>query len=149
MEPNPRGVDLRPLDDEQVFRRFLSHFYTTRRNLAGGRHRAWEPPTDVYETPEHIVLKVCIPGVQPDQVAVKVNGEVITVCGVRRGADPSSVVAYHQMEINNGYFERRIAIHKPFDPNGATARYENGFLYVLVPKASQMVRHVLTVRIGV
>ena len=54
---------------------------------------------------------------------------------------------YHQMEIRNGYFERRIVIHTPFDPNGATAEYADGFLCVLIPKAPELVRHVLSIRL--
>ncbi len=148
--PQQKQAHLRPPPEpEDGFGRLLSEFYTMRRSLGGTRGSAWQPKTDVYETDEQIVIKADLAGLDADQVAVKVNGEVITICGYRRGPDPNSVVAYHQMEIHNGYFERRIAIHKAFDPDKATARYENGFLYVNVPKAPRMVRHVLTLRISV
>ena len=147
MKPNAGPMQVKPFDDQGIFRQVLSEFYAMRRSLGGRQGGAWEPPTDVYETDRDIVIKVSIPGVSPNQVAVKCNGEVITIGGFRRGPDPGSVLTYHQMEIRNGYFERRIVIHKPFDPNGATARYKDGFLYVFVPKAPKLVRHVLTIRL--
>ncbi|KPK65972.1 MAG: hypothetical protein AMK73_01430 [Planctomycetes bacterium SM23_32] len=149
MTPNAGPIRARPLDDHNVFRQFLHDFYSLRRSLRGHRRDVWEPPTDVYETEQDIVIKMSIPGVKPQQVAVECNGEVLTICGVRKGPDPGSVRTYHQMEIRNGYFERRIVIHRPFDSSGAKARYEDGFLYVFIPKAPELVRHVLTIKLNV
>jgi HSP20 family protein len=102
----------------------------------------------VYETETDIVIKMCIPGVRSDEVAVEVNGEVVTVCGVRKGAGPETVVKYHQMEIRNGYFERRIILRLPFDPAGARGEYRDGFAYIYIPKAAEAVRHVVTIRLN-
>jgi HSP20 family protein len=148
MQTEPGLIRTRPLDEENMFRQFLRDFHTMRRGLRGRRRDAWQPPTDVYETDRDIVIKVCIPGVRPEQVAVECNGEVFTICGVRRGPDAANVRTYHQMEIRNGYFERRVVIHRPFDPSEAKARYEDGFLYVIVPKAAELVRHVITIKLS-
>ena len=147
MRSDQESVNLTLSDEHNAFRRFVESFCATRRGFSMRRFHGWEPPTDVYESQGHIVIKVCIPGVDPDRVGVQINGEVVTICGIRKGPDPASVVAYHQMEIHNGYFERRIVIRKPFDPHGATAQYTDGFLYVHVPKAPELVRHVMTLRI--
>jgi len=149
MTPNAGRLDVRPSSDDSVFREFLSEFRVARGRLRGSQPGCWEPPADVYETDSDIVIKVCIPGVSRNELKVNVNGDVVTICGVRRGADAGSVVCYHQMEILNGYFERRIRVRTPFDPQATTARYRDGFLYVLLPKAQELVRHVLTVRLGV
>jgi HSP20 family protein len=144
------GSDLRyarPFDERSLFRQFLHDFYVTRRSLRSRHTDVWEPATDVYETEHDIVVKVSVPGVKPGQVAVECNGEVVTVCGVRKGPDPGSVRRYHQMEIRNGYFERRLIMQTPFDAQGAHAHYEEGFLYVILPKAEELVRHVLTIRL--
>jgi HSP20 family protein len=129
-----------------LFRQFLQEFHAMRRSLRGHYRDVWHPPTDVYETDKDIVIKMSVPGIRTDQVAVECNGDVITICGVRKGPGPGSVRTYHQLEIRNGYFERRIVLHIPFDPNGATARYEDGFVYVVIPKAAELVRHVLSIK---
>ena len=146
-----RETDLltaRPADDRGLLRQMLRDFYAMRRDLRGHRRDVWHPPTDVYETDQDVVIKMSIPGVRSNQVLVECNGEVITVCGVREGPNPGSVLRYHQMEIRNGYFERRIILHTPFDPHETRWQYEDGFLYVFIPKAAEQVRHVFSVRIS-
>jgi len=79
---------------------------------------------------------------------VEVNGATVTICGVRRGPDPGTVRKYHQMEIRNGYFERRLVLHMPFDPAGMRAEYKDGFAYIFMPKSQESVRHVVSIRLS-
>ncbi len=138
----------KPPGERNPFQQCLSDFYRMRRALRGRRGDVWHPSTDVYETDEHIVIKASLPGVEPAHIKVDCNGEVITICGVRQGPDRQAVRTYHQMEIPNGYFERRVAIHRPFDPREARAEYREGFLYVRVPKAQEPVRYVISIRLN-
>jgi HSP20 family protein len=147
MKPDLGGVSSRAVDDRDVFREFLHDFYNVRRNLRGRSPDVWQPPTDVYETSDEIVIKVCLPGVRADQIMVEFNGGVVKICGVRKGPDPSDVVAYHQMEIRNGYFERKVMLHKPFDPRRARGEYADGFLFIRVPKATEETGYVMSIRL--
>jgi HSP20 family protein len=147
MEPDLGGVRTRAADDRDVFREFLHDFYNVRRGLRGRSPDVWQPPTDVYETRDEIVIKVCLPGVKANEIMVEFNGRVAKICGCRKGPDPSSVVAYHQMEIRNGYFERKIMLHKPFDPRRARGEYGDGFLYIGVPKTTEEVGYVMSIRL--
>jgi HSP20 family molecular chaperone IbpA len=139
---------LRQFEDRRFYHSFVEGLYGVRRVLHGCQRDVWQPPTDVYETDRQIVVKMSIPGIDPGHVSVKCNGEVLTICGTRRGPDPSTVRRYHQMEIPNGYFERRIAIHRPFDPLQAAGRYVDGFLYVLIPVAPHAVSHVVSIELS-
>lgn len=147
MKPRPGSVKARPVNDREMFREFLHDFYSVRRNLRGRSPDVWQPQTDVYETRENIVIKVCLPGIKADQVVVEFNGKVVKICGVRKGPEAADVVAYHQMEIRNGYFERKIMLHKPFDPRGARGEYSEGFLYIYVPRATREIAHVMSIRL--
>ena len=147
MQTKSGALQTRPSDDQPGFPRLLHDLEHVIRSMRRPRGDVWHPPTDVYETEKDVVIKVCLPGVRASQVAVEFSGEVVTICGVRRAPDLRSVRAYHQMEIRNGYFERRIAVHRPFDPQAARWRYEDGFLYVILPKTVQPVRQVISVRI--
>ncbi len=148
MRHDDRQVGLSPHHGSDIFRSFMEDFYAMRRAL-GSRHRdAWQPPTDVYETDSEVVIKMSIPGINPRELAVQINGDVVTICGVRKGPAPGTVVSYHQMEIRNGYFERRILIHVPFDADKAQGEYSDGFAYVRIPKAPEAARRVVTLRIS-
>jgi len=147
MKPEADALRTRPFDPRNLLRQFQNDFYVRRRSLGGRRRDVWHPPTDVYETARDIVIKVCLAGVRPDQVTIGCNGETISICGWRDGPDPGTVTTYHQMEIRNGYFERRIVLHRAFDPSESRARFQGGFLYIYIPKAERLVRHVLTIEL--
>jgi len=147
MKLNDSPVRARPTHGHDFFRNVLEDFYNLRRSLGSRHGDVWQPATDIYETEEDIVIKMSIPGIKTSQVAVEVNGNAVTICGVRKGPDPGSVQKYHQLEIRNGYFERRLVIHIPFDPDGMHAEYQDGFAYIYIPKAQQPVRHVVSLRL--
>ena len=97
--------------------------------------RVWHPPTDVYETDSHVTVKIEIAGVDEDQIVVRLHGRELSVRGCRD--DPGDKLAYQQMEISYGEF--RCDVHLPCDVDEANTRahYENGFLYIRLPKACE------------
>jgi HSP20 family protein len=148
MKLNRNPARARPVHGNDFFRDVLEDFYNLRRSLGSRHGDVWQPPTDIYETERDIVIKMSVPGIKATEVIVEVNGNAVTICGVRKGPDPGTVLKYHQLEIRNGYFERRLILHIPFDPEGMRAEYRDGFAYVYIPKAQQPVRHVVSIRLS-
>ena len=94
----------------------------------------WSPPTDVYETDSAIVVKIEIAGLNPEDFAISLDDRVLTVRGVRR--DPTSKLAYQQLEINYGQFQTEVHLPWPINESAEIeATYEQGFLTILLPKA--------------
>jgi HSP20 family molecular chaperone IbpA len=50
-------------------------------------------------------------------------------------SDPAAKVAYQQMEISYGEFRSPVYLPGEVDVDGASAAYDDGFLYVVLPKA--------------
>jgi HSP20 family protein len=71
---------------------------------------AWEPPVDVYESDDALVIVVALPGVRASNVEVGAEGGVLVVRARREPEADSSRLAVRHMEIPYGYFERRIAL---------------------------------------
>ena len=141
-------AQLSPRDIRHHFQQSEEDFFSSRRNMGCRYGDVWHPPTDVYETRDDVVVQMSLPGVRPEQVTVACNGDTITVCGVRNRRRSDEITRYHQMEIRNGYFERRITIHIPFDPSRARGRYDDGFLFVHIPKTKQRTGQVVTIRLS-
>lgn len=93
----------------------------------------WQPPTDVYETAEDIVVRVELAGVDPSEVNINLSERVLIVSGVRK--DDQEKVGYHRMEISHGPFETRAMLPRRADVRGIQAEYRAGFLLVRVPKS--------------
>ncbi len=96
------------------------------------RSRVWHPPTDVYETDSHVMVKIEIAGVREDALYVRLHGRALTVQG--RRDDPVGKLAYQQMEINYGDFRSEVTLLCDVDEVGVEANYDAGFLYILLPK---------------
>lgn len=94
---------------------------------------AWRPPTDVYEREDSIVVRVEIAGMNENDFVINLDQNILTVHGVR--ADITERRAYHQMEINFGEFYTAVEIPLPIDVEHVRAEYQNGFLWVYLPKA--------------
>src|ERR1041384_6747886 len=79
---------------------------------AAASHSAWTPNTDVYETADHLVVKMEIAGIDKDDLEITLNDRLLLVRGYRK--DPCRQrqhrCSFRQMEIDYGYFERRIVI---------------------------------------
>ena len=97
------------------------------------RSRAWHPPTDVYETDTHIMVKVEVAGLTEDDFAVRLQGRSLEIAGRRH--DPASKLACQQMEISYGAFHSDVYLPCDVDESAVRAKYENGFLFVMLPKA--------------
>jgi HSP20 family protein len=93
----------------------------------------WRPPTDVYEREESVVVRVEIAGMNENEFSISLDQNILAIHGVRQ--DTNERRAYHQMEINFGEFLTTIEIQALIDVEHVSAEYQNGFLWVLLPKA--------------
>lgn len=96
-------------------------------------HR-WRPPTDAYETDEAYVIVVEIAGMRGGEFSVSFDRQVLWIRGAR--PDSEGLRAYHQMEIAFGEFETGVHIRAAVDESGIEASYADGFLRVVLPKAT-------------
>jgi HSP20 family protein len=96
--------------------------------------RLWRPPTDVLETEDTYIVEVEIAGMRGAEFAVSFSEQVLSIRGTR--AKSGKQQAYHQMEITYGQFETHITIPSGIDTENIDATYVDGFLRVVLPKAS-------------
>jgi HSP20 family protein len=96
-------------------------------------HKVRQPPTDVYETEDHIVVKVEVAGMKAEDFEISLEARRLTISGVRH--DPSAKLGYQQMEIQYGSFEAHVHLPKPVEEDDIEATYKGGFLVVRMPKA--------------
>src|SRR5262245_48434052 len=81
-----------------------------RPSLPGAQQAGWEPPVDIYETDRDICVMAALPGVDPREVEVAVEGDAIVIAGTRRLPGVAREAVIHRLEIPHGRFERRIRI---------------------------------------
>ena len=94
----------------------------------------WSPPTDEYETEDAYVVRVEIAGMREDDFEVLLENDTLLISGSR--SDFPERRAYQQMEIRFGKFATAVSIPAPVNVDQAHAEYKDGFLTVILPKAT-------------
>ena len=89
-------------------------------------HSAWTPNTDVYETPDGLVVKLEIAGIEKDDLEITLNDRLLLVRGHRKDPCREKRCSFRQMEIDYGAFERRIVIPRSVD--GSRVRRRTGMV---------------------
>lgn len=98
------------------------------------QYQTWHPPTDVYETDAHYVVRVEVAGMSEGDFTISIADWTLVITGVRQ--DPSDKLAFHQMEIGCGEFRSEVVLPGPVDEGGVEATYADGFLRIMLPKRS-------------
>ena len=99
------------------------------------RSATWRPLADIRESTEMMTIKIELAGVREEDIEVTLYEDALVVSGERQD-DPerSENLYYHEAQIRYGPFRVEVFILSPIDRQGIQARYENGFLWVDLPK---------------
>ena len=92
---------------------------------------------DVYETKDSIVIVSAIAGVEPCDIDVSVNRDLVTIRGKRRQSDGGGTHDYLFQECYWGNFSRTIILPIEVRSERAKATIKNGILTVTLPKAGR------------
>ena len=92
-------------------------------------------PLDVSETENELVIKVSLPGVNPDDVQITVQGDTLTIRGESKAEEQKDGERWHLRERRFGAFQRSMTLGTPVDADKAQASYEHGVLTLTLPKA--------------
>ena len=97
---------------------------------------AWEPPADVLETEDAVLILVALPGVDPEQVKLAIRDGILMIAGARVLPRELRTAIIHRIELPQGRFERQIRLPAGTyeQPVSAVA---NGCLIVKLPKAGR------------
>lgn len=122
-----------------IVRKSSSTLFEARREILHAvswqiRSHLWSPPTDQYETDDAYVVRVEIAGMREDDFEVSLENNTLYISGTR--PDFPERRAYQQMEIRFGKFSTALLLPGPVNIEQARAEYINGFLTVVLPKAT-------------
>ena len=98
---------------------------------------AWTPAINAFLCHDQMIVCVELAGVAQDQIDIRVEPRRLLVRGVRRPIEcadhegpPLQVFA---LEIDQGLFQREIALPSEVRPDGVRAEQRNGMLWIYLP----------------
>lgn len=94
------------------------------------------PPVDVFEDENGITVKADLPGVAKDNLAIRVEGETLSVEGqVSLGEAQDLETLYAEVRV--AQYKRSFALSRELDTSKIDAALSNGVLTLRVPKLEQ------------
>lgn len=118
--------------------RFWDEFFGPTRRFFRPPEMEWTPAVDVAETPQAVVVKAEVPGMDPKDLNISVTGDVLTVKGEKKTEREEKEESYHLVERSYGSFSRSLILPAAVDVDRIEAKYEKGVLTVTCPKKEEV-----------
>jgi HSP20 family protein len=119
---------------EEIHHLFHQAFEKDRGHGGTGVTGTWEPPVDIYETDDALVLEVELPGVSTDAVSVELHEHILRLSGERTRKPAVKGGRYQREEGRYGAFQRAFRLPTIVDQAKVQATYKNGVLALRLPK---------------
>ena len=109
---------------------------------------SWAPAVDIYEKDGNIVLKAELPGVDPKDVDVRVENNLLTLRGERKFDNEVKRDNYHRVERAYGTFTRSFTLPNVVDTANIKAEYRDGVLHMTLPKREEAKPRQIQINVG-
>jgi HSP20 family protein len=94
------------------------------------------PPTNVFSDKDGYIVRMEVPGVTPESLAIEGHGQTLTISGKRETSAPEGA-SFHRHERNSGEFSRSLQLSNDLDLTKAEATCKHGMLTVRIPKKEE------------
>jgi HSP20 family protein len=106
------------------------------------------PPVDVYEDDHNITLKMEVPGIDQKDIDIRLENNVLSVCGERKPEKEEKEENFQRVERRYGAFTRSFTLPNTVDTENVSADYENGVLKVSLSKRAEAKPKQIKINIG-
>ncbi|HSC62526.1 MAG TPA: Hsp20/alpha crystallin family protein [Caldimonas sp.] len=109
---------------------------------AGGRSGSMmnAPHIDLQDSDGELLLHADLPGVQPSDLDIRIEGDVLTLRGERKSERERNEQNFHVMERSHGRFQRSIQLPFAPNPDEVQATVREGVLELRIPKRAPQER---------
>jgi HSP20 family protein len=108
----------------------------------------WAPSVDIFEHEGNLVLRAELPGIEPKDVDVRVENNVLTLRGERKFESEVKREKYHRVERAYGTFSRSFTLPNVVDTEKIKAEYKDGVLQVTLPQREEAKPKQIQVAVG-
>ena len=136
----PEMAPWSPLDRWSNLRDELNSFFdmpfSSNFGRTGQLFTGWSPALDLYESGDHLMAVVELPGMRKEDIDISLHDGTLTISGERKRESANSETA-QRTERYVGTFRRSITLPTRVDAGKVSATYQDGILNVALPKAEE------------
>ncbi|MBJ6751193.1 Hsp20/alpha crystallin family protein [Geomonas anaerohicana] len=123
---------------DEVFKRPFFHHLSQR--MSGDVTEELNPPIDIYEEADSVVVKAEIPGLKREDLDVQLSPENITISGQKSKEQRIDDKDYYRMERSYGSFIKTCRLPVAIITDSARATFRDGILEVRALKKSEVIK---------
>jgi len=109
---------------------------------------SWAPAADIFETEHELVVKADLPDVDPKDLDIRVENNILTIRGERKFEKKVSEDKYLRVERAYGSFSRSFSLANTVNAEAIKADYQNGVLTLTIPKREEAKPKQIKVNVG-
>jgi len=118
----------------RIFESAFPHFRSAEAEI----QNYWSPAVDIYEDKESYILWIDLPGVEKDDINLKVEENSLIIKGERKSPADTEKQNYLKAERQMGNFYRSFTLPRHIDIEAIQAKYDNGVLQLKIPKKPEV-----------
>lgn len=97
----------------------------------------WTPHVDIQTKEDKYIVYADIPGVDPKDIQVHMDGNTLTIEGERKGESKNESDGYTRTERYFGHFSRSFSLPEDVETNDIVAKCNKGVLCLTIPKTER------------
>ena len=129
-----------PLTRLMTFRDAIDRMFDEAFGRTGmARMAAATLPIDMFERQDELMVMAAVPGAKPEDVEISVTSDSLTIRATihtEAENEESTNWNWYFHELDHGQFTRSMSLPFPVAAEQADARFENGMLYLRLPKSA-------------
>ncbi|HVT11673.1 MAG TPA: Hsp20/alpha crystallin family protein [Fimbriimonadaceae bacterium] len=94
-------------------------------------------PVDVYEQDGKFVVKAAVPGVNPDELDIQIENNILTIKGEHKTEETTEGTKVYRREVSCGAFARSIRLPENLNLESVDADFKNGVVTISIPEIEQ------------
>ena len=97
----------------------------------------WAPAVDIMETEHELVVKADLPDIDPKDLDIRVENNILTIRGERKFEKQVNGGNYLRVKRAYGSFARSFSLANTVNSEAIKADYQNGVLTLVIPKREE------------
>lgn len=126
----------------------FNRFFTGEMPMSSPSWSGFNVPTDVFHLGDKLVIRMDLPGVNPDDVEVTVQEQTLLINGKRSFPFDAENVRFVRRGSFYGDFTQKVALGRGLDLEQISANYDNGVLELTIPYSAEVQPKKISIRSG-
>ena len=94
-------------------------------------------PLDIYEQNGKLLFKAAVPGIDPNDLEIQIENNVLTIKGETRHEDETKEAKVYRREVSYGTFSRSVRLPEGLNLESVDAEFKNGLVTIAIQRVPE------------